>query len=143
MRWHKAPQTDRRSRDFRSREPTDAARIRISDWKCQDLKAGWAKKMQTAILAGLDEEQSRLLTNACDVAWHRVLEAGLIITPMQRTYMESVLRSHLLRQLRRGERKVTRLASRGVFLICGILASQNHAYIPGRPLQADGVQILF
>ncbi len=99
--------------------------------------------MQTAILAGLDEEQSRLLMSACDVTWRRVLEAGLIITPMQRTYMESVLRSHLLRQLRRGERKVTRLASRGVFLICGILACPDHAYVPGRPLQADGVQILF
>ncbi|MGA7084645.1 MAG: hypothetical protein WB005_15900, partial [Pseudolabrys sp.] len=59
---------------------------------------------------------------ACDVTWHRVLEAGLTITPMQQTYMESVLRGHLLRQVRRGERKVTRLASRGVFLICGILA---------------------
>ncbi|MGC1625065.1 MAG: hypothetical protein WA759_20015, partial [Pseudolabrys sp.] len=65
------------------------------------------------------------------------------ITPMQQTYMESVLRGHLLRQVRRGERKVTRLASRGVFLICGILACPDHTYVPGRPLRADGVQILF
>lgn len=99
--------------------------------------------MQTAILSGLDEEQSRILTSACDVTWHRVLEAGLTITPTQKTYMESVLRGHLLRQVRRGERKVTRLASRGVFLICGILACPDHTYVPGRPLRADGVQILF
>ena len=42
--------------------------------------------------------ESRILTSACDVTWHRVLEAGLTITPMQQTYMESVLRGHLLRQ---------------------------------------------
>jgi len=99
--------------------------------------------MQIASRYRLDEEQSRILMNACDLTWLRILEARVPIIPTQQAHLQNIVRNHLLRQVRRGERNVTRLASRGVFLICGVLACSDSAYVPGRPLQAGGTQIIF
>jgi hypothetical protein len=90
----------------------------------------------------LDEEQSRIFLRACDLAWHRVTEA-VVLTPMQQAYAHNIVHAHLLRLVRRGERKEQRLASRGVFLICGILACPDHEYVTGRSLRTEGAEIIF
>jgi hypothetical protein len=98
--------------------------------------------MHIAARNDLDEEQSRILLRACDLAWRRVTEA-VVLTPMQQAYAHNIVHAHLLRLVRRGERKEQRLASRGVFLICGILACPSHEYVPGRSLRTEGAEIIF
>ena len=98
--------------------------------------------MHIAIRNDLDEDQSRILMAACDLAWRRITEA-YVLTPMQQAYAQNIVRAHLLVLIRRGERHEARLASRGVFLICGILACPDYKYVPGRPLRTDGAEIVF
>jgi hypothetical protein len=98
--------------------------------------------MHIAIRNDLDEEQSRILMAGCDLAWRRITQAETL-TPMQQTYAQNILCAHLLRLVRRGERNETRLASRGVFLICGILACPDYEYVPGRSLRTDGAELVF
>ena len=88
--------------------------------------------------------KSRVLLSACNLAWRRVTEA-VVLTPMQQAYAHKTktMYAHLLRLVRRGERKEQRLASRGVFLICGILACPDHEYVPGRSLRPGGAEIIF
>jgi hypothetical protein len=62
---------------------------------------------------------------------------------MQQPYAQSIVCAHLLRLVRRGERNEARLASRGVFLICGILACPDYEYVPGRSLRTDSAEIVF
>ena len=90
----------------------------------------------------LDEKQSRVLLSACNLAWRRVTEA-VVLTPIQQAYAHSIMYAHLLRLVRRGERKEQRLASRGVFLICGILACPDHEYVSGRSLRTGGRRLFF
>jgi len=98
--------------------------------------------MHIAARNDLDEEQSRILLRACDLAWRRVTEV-VVLTPMQQAYAHNIVHAHLLRLVRRGERKEQRLASRGVFLICGILACPDHEYVSGRSLRTEGAEIIF
>jgi hypothetical protein len=102
--------------------------------------------MYVAARNDLDEKQSRVLLSACNLAWRRVTEA-VVLTPMQQAYAHSIAHSimyaHLLRLVQRGERKEQRLASRGVFLICGILACPDHEYVLGRSLRLGGAEIIF
>jgi hypothetical protein len=98
--------------------------------------------MRIAIRNDLDEDQSRILMGACDLAWRRIMQAELL-TPMQQVHAQNIVCGHLLRLVRRGERNQARLANRGVFLICGLLACPDHEYVPGRPIRADGAEILF
>jgi len=101
--------------------------------------------MHSAIRNDLDENESRILMAAYDLAWRRIMQANLL-TPMQQACaqnMQNILRGFLLRLLRRGERSEARLASRGVFLICGILACPGDVYVPGRSLRTDGAEIVF
>ena len=72
--------------------------------------------MHIAIRNHLDDEQSRILMAACDLAWRRIIQAD-VLTSMQQPYAQSIVCAHLLRLVRRGERNKARLASRGVFLI--------------------------
>ena len=98
--------------------------------------------MHIAIRNDLDEEQSRILMDACDLAWRRIIQAD-VLTSMQQPYAQSIVCAHLLRLVRRGERNEARLASRGVFLICGILACPDYEYVPGRSLRTDSAEIVF
>jgi hypothetical protein len=98
--------------------------------------------MQIAVHNELDAEQSRVLMAAYDTAWRRIMETDLL-TPTQYAQAQKILCSYLLRLVQRAERKETRLATRGVFLICGLLACPDCAYVPGRPIQANGAQIVF
>ena len=98
--------------------------------------------MHIAIRNDLDEEQSRILMAACDLAWRRIVQAN-VLTPMQQPYAQSIVCAHLLRLVRRGERNEARLARRGVFLICGILACPDYEYVPGRSLRTDSAEIVF
>lgn len=99
--------------------------------------------MYVAARNDLDEKQSRVLLSACNLAWRRVTEAVVLLTPIQQAYAHSIMYAHLLRLVRRGERKEQRLASRGVFLICGILACPDHEYVSGRSLRLGGAKIIF
>jgi hypothetical protein len=98
--------------------------------------------MHIVVRNELDDDQSRVFLAAYDMAWQRIVEAGLL-SRGQYAHAQNILCSHLLRLIRRGERKQTRLASRGVFLICGLLACPDCAYVPGRPVKTSGAQILF
>jgi len=98
--------------------------------------------MHIAVRNDLDEDQSRILMSACDLAWRRIMEAELV-TPTQQVYAQNILCGYLLRLVRSGERSERRLASRGVFLICAILACPDCEYVPGRPIRTDGAQIIF
>ena len=98
--------------------------------------------MQIVIRKELDDDQSRVFMEAYDMAWRRILDADLL-PPGQYAHAQNVLCSHLLRLIRRGERRQARLATRGVFLICGLLACPACTYVPGRPMKTDGAQILF
>ena len=98
--------------------------------------------MYVAARNDLDEKQSRVLLSACNLAWRRVTEA-VVLTPMQQAYAHKIMYAHLLRLVRRGERKEQRLASRGLFLICGILVCPDHEYVPGRSLRTRGAEIIF
>ncbi len=98
--------------------------------------------MQIIVRNELDDDQSRVFMAAYDMAWRRIVEADLL-PPDQYAHAQNILCSHLLRLIRRGERKQARLASRGVFLICGLLACPECAYVPGRPMKTGGAQILF
>jgi hypothetical protein len=98
--------------------------------------------MHIAVRNDLDEEQSRILLSACDIAWRRVTQA-VTLTPTQQVYARSAVCAHLLDIVRHGERNEHRLASRGVFLICGLLACPDCKYVQGRPLQTSGAQIVF
>lgn len=83
--------------------------------------------MHIAIRNDLDDEQSRILMAACDLAWRRIIQADLL-TSTQQPYARNIVYAHLLRLVRRGERNEARFASRGVFLICGILACPDYEY---------------
>lgn len=98
--------------------------------------------MQVTVRNELDENQSRILVAAYDVAWHRMTKAEVLVR-LQPEFASKILCDHLSRLVRRGEHKVERLAMRGVFLICGILACPHHQYIPDRPLQTDGAVIVY
>ena len=98
--------------------------------------------MHIATRNDLDDEQARILTAACNLACDRMIEAGVLRT-MQQPYAQNLVCAHLHRLVRRGERNEARLASRGVFLICGILACPDCKFIPGRPLQTGGATIVF
>lgn len=98
--------------------------------------------MHIAIRNDLDEEQSRILMAACDLAWRRIIQAN-VLTSMDQLYAQNIICAHLLRLVRRGERNEARLASRGVFLICGILACPDSEYVPGRVLRTDGAEIVY
>jgi hypothetical protein len=98
--------------------------------------------MHIVVRNELDDDQSRVFMGAYDVAWRRITEADLL-TPAQHAHAQNILCGHLLWLIERGERKPDRLASRGVFLICGLLACPDCTYVPGRPLMTDGAQILF
>jgi len=98
--------------------------------------------MHIAIRDDLNEDQSRTLMTACDLAWRRIIEAD-ILPPSQQIHAQNVLCTHLLRLVRHGERSETRLANRGVFLICGILACPDSPYTPGQPLRTAGADIVF
>lgn len=98
--------------------------------------------MQHLLGPELDDEQSHVLTAAYDLAWRRIIHAELI-KPVQHRQLQDALYGYLLQLVRRGERKEARLARRGIFFICGILASAPGAYVPGQPLVADGTQIVF
>ena len=98
--------------------------------------------MHIAIRNDLDEEQSRILTAACDLAWRRIIQAN-VLTSMDQLYAQNIICAHLLRLVRRGERNEARLAGRGVFLICGILACPDCEYALGRSLRTDSAEIVF
>jgi hypothetical protein len=98
--------------------------------------------MRIVVRNELDDDQSRVFMAACDLAWRRIMEAD-VLPPGEHAHAQNILCSHILRLIRRGERKEARLASRGVFLICGLLACPDCAYVPGQPMNADGTQILF
>lgn len=98
--------------------------------------------MHIAIRNDLGEEQSRILMAACNLAWRRIIQADLLASTQQ-PYARNIVYAHLLRLVRRGERNEARLASRGVFLICGILACPDCEYVPGRSLRTDSVEIVF
>lgn len=98
--------------------------------------------MHIAVHNELDEEQSRVLMAAYDLAWRRIVDAELL-EPTEYARAQNILCNYLLRLLQRGESDVWRLATRGVFLICGILACPDQAYVPGRPLNANGTPIVF
>lgn len=98
--------------------------------------------MQIIVRNELDDDRSRIFMTAYDTAWRRVVEAGLL-SPDQYAQAQNILCSHLLRLIRRGEHKQARLASRGVFLICGLLACPDCAYVPGQPMKTSGALILF
>jgi len=98
--------------------------------------------MQSLPRPELDQEQSRVLLTAHDLAWRRIIEAQLL-DPTEHVRAQNILYDYILHLLRRGERKESRLARRGIFLICGLLASPQCAYVPGRPLMANGTQIVF
>lgn len=98
--------------------------------------------MHIAIRNDLDDEQSRILMAACDLAWRRIIQAN-VLTSMDQSYAQNIICAHLLRLVRRGERNGARLAGRGVFLICGILACPDSEYVPGRFLRTDGAEIVY
>lgn len=98
--------------------------------------------MQIVVRNKLDDDQSRIFMAAYDMAWRRIIEAD-VLSSGQHAHAQNVLCSHLLRLIRRGECRQARLAIRGVFLICGLLACPDCAYVPGRPMKTDGAQILF
>lgn len=98
--------------------------------------------MQIIVRNELDGDQSRALMAAYDMAWRRIMEADLLSSG-QYAHAQNILRSYLLWLIRRGERKETRLASRGVFLICGLLACPDCSYVPGQPMKTDGAHIVF
>jgi hypothetical protein len=70
--------------------------------------------MHIAVRNDLDEEQSRILLSACDMAWRRVNQT-VMLTPMQQVYTRSAVRAHLVNMVRQGERNEHRLASRAYF----------------------------
>ena len=98
--------------------------------------------MQIAIRNDLNEDQSRTLMLACNQAWSRVVAANLL-PAMQQDWAQNILCTHLLHLVRRGELNVGRLASRGVFLICALLACSDCDYVPAQPLRTDGADIVF
>ena len=98
--------------------------------------------MHIAVRNDLDEEQSRILMAACDLAWRRIIQAN-VLTSMDQAYAQNIICAHLLRLVRRGERNEARLASRGVFLICGILSCPDYEYVPGRSLRTNSAEIVF
>jgi hypothetical protein len=98
--------------------------------------------MHIVVRNELDDDQSRVFMAAYDMAWRRIMAADLL-SPSEHAHAQNMLCGHLLRLIRRGERKQTRLASRGVFLICGLLACPDCVYVPGRPVKTSGAQILF
>ena len=98
--------------------------------------------MQIAFRNDLNEDQSRTLMIACNQAWSRIAAANLL-PPAQQDHAQNLLCMHLLRLVRRGELNVGRLASRGVFLVCAILACPDCDYVPGQPLRTDGAEIVF
>ena len=98
--------------------------------------------MQIVVRNDLDGEQSRVLMAAYDMAWRRIMEADRLSSD-QYAHAQNMLCSYLLWLIRRGEREETRLASRGVFLICGMLACPDYTYVPGQPIETDGAQIVF
>jgi hypothetical protein len=98
--------------------------------------------MQIAIRNDLNEDQSRTLMIACNRAWSRIIAANLL-PAMEEDRAQNILCTHLLHLVRRGELNVGRLASRGVFLICALLARPDCSYIPGQPLRTDGAEIVF
>jgi hypothetical protein len=98
--------------------------------------------MQNVIRNELDDVQSRVFTAAYDMAWRRIMEADLL-SPPQYAHIQNILCGYLLWLIRRGERKETRLASRGVFLVCGLLACPDCGYVPGQPVKTDGAQLVF
>lgn len=101
--------------------------------------------MQIVVRNELDGEQLRVFMAAYDMAWRRIMEADRLSWGQyaHAQNMQNILRSYLLRLIQRGECKETRLASRGVFLICGLLACPDCTYVPGQPMQTDGAQIVF
>ena len=100
--------------------------------------------MQIAIRNDLNEDQSRTLMIACNQAWSRVIAANLLPAVQQdQDHAQNILCTHLLRLVRCGEHDVTRLASRGVFLICALLACPDCDYVPGQPLRTDGADVIF
>lgn len=98
--------------------------------------------MHSVVRNELDDDQSRVFMGAYDLAWRRITEADLLV-PGQYARVQNILCGYLLWLIRRGERRPARLANRGVFLICGLLACPDCTYVPGRPLMTDGAQILF
>jgi len=106
--------------------------------------------MHIAIRNDLDQDQERILLSACDIllsacdkAWRRVTRVVVALTPVQHVHARSVVRAHLLGLVRHGERNEDRLASRGVFLICALLACPGCEYVQGHLLQQVGAQIVF
>ena len=99
--------------------------------------------MNIAIRNDLDQDQERILLSACDKAWRRVTRVVVALTPVQHVHARSVVRAHLLGLVRHGERNEDRLASRGVFLICALLACPGCEYVQGHLLQQVGAQIVF
>jgi hypothetical protein len=98
--------------------------------------------MQIVVRNALDAEQSRILLSAYEMAWRRLIEAG-VLTRLEHAKAQNILLSYLRWLVRRGERNEARVATRGVFLICGLLACPDDVYVPGRPMQANGTQIVF
>ena len=98
--------------------------------------------MQIAIRNDLNEDQSRTLMIACNQAWGRIIAANLLPT-LQQDEAQDILCTHLLRLVRLGERNIARLASRGVFLICAVLACPDCEYVAGQPLRTDGADVVF
>ncbi len=98
--------------------------------------------MQIVVRDQLDDDQSRVFMAGYDLAWRRILEADLLSSDKY-AHAQNILCSHLLWLIRHGERRPARLASRGVFLICGVLACRDCTYVPGRSIKTDGAQIVF
>ena len=98
--------------------------------------------MQIVVRRELDDDQSRIFMAAYDAAWRRIMEADLL-PPDKHAYVQNIVCSHLLWLIRHGERRPARLANRGVFLVCGLLACPGCTYVPGQPMKTSGAQILF
>ena len=70
--------------------------------------------MHIAIRNDLDEEQSRILMAACDLAWRRIIQAN-VLTSMDQPYAQNIICAHLLRLVRRGERNEARWQAAACF----------------------------
>jgi len=89
--------------------------------------------MQTATSCALDAEQGKALSAAFDFAWRRLLQTDLL-QPSQYAQMQNILTTYLIKLVRRGERNEGRLARRGIFFVCGLLAAPDPVSFTGRAL---------
>ena len=93
----------------------------------------------------LDETQGQALSAGFDFAWRRLLRADGLLNPAQHAQVQNILTSYLLRLVRRGERDAQRLARRGIFFVCGVLACPEPVGYVGRSLRLadDDAEIVF